>query len=77
MVVNHTLRKQFCQINKNILLVSMQKNSFVVPTKYFSISIKFWLLKQNVSLGQQNFLSGQQKKFCCINFFQCRSSKSR
>ena len=59
---HYTLRKQFCQINKIILLVFMQKNSFVVPKKHFSISIKFWLLKQNV-------LSGQQKKFCCINFF--------
>ena len=54
----------------------MQQNSFVVPTKHFSISIKFWLLKQNVLLGQQNVLSGQQnvlsgqqKKFFCINFF--------
>ena len=57
-----TLRKQFCQINKNILLVLMQQNSFVEPRKHFAISIKFWLLKQNV-------LSGQQKKFCCIHFF--------
>ena len=40
----------------------MQQNNFVVRTKHFAISIKFWLLKQNV-------LSGQQKKFCCINFF--------
>ena len=64
-----TLRKQFCQINKNILLVFMRQNSFVVPTKHFAISIKFWLLKQNVSLGQQNVLSIQQKMFCCIHFF--------
>ena len=56
------LGKQFCQINKNILLVFMPKISFVVPTKHFAISFKFWILKQNV-------LSGQQKKFCCINFF--------
>ena len=35
----------------------MQQNYFFVPTKHFAISIKFWLLKQNV-------LSGQQKKFC-------------
>ena len=27
------------------------------------------LLKQNVLLRQQNILSGQQKKFCWINFF--------
>ena len=54
----------------------MQQNSFVVPTKPFSISIKFWLLKKNILLrqrnalsGQQNVLSGQQKKFCCIHFF--------
>ena len=46
----------------------MQQNYFVVPTKRFAISIKFWLLKQNVLLVQQNVLSGQQKKFCCINF---------
>ena len=39
----------------------MQQNSFVVPTKHFAISIKFWLLKQNVLLGQENLLSGQQK----------------
>ena len=45
-----TLRKQFSQINKNILLVFIRQNSFVVPTKNFSISIKFWLLKQNVLL---------------------------
>ena len=45
------------------------KNSFVVPTKIFAISIKFWLLKQNVLLGQQNVLSGKHKKFCCIHFF--------
>ena len=51
-----TLRKQFCQINKNILLVFMQQNSFFEPTKHFAISIKFWLLKQNVLLGQQNVL---------------------
>ena len=56
------LRKQFCRINKNILLIFMQQNSFVVPTKNFAILIKFWLLKQNVLLGQQ-------RKFCCINFF--------
>ena len=61
-----TLRKQFCQINKNILLVFMQQNSFVVITKHFRISTKFWLLKQNV-------LSGQQKKFCCINLFLSES----
>ena len=54
-----TLRKQFFQINKNIFLVFMQQNSFVVPTKHFAISIKFWLLKQNVLLEQQkkSFLS--------------------
>ena len=40
----------------------MQQNSFVVSKKPFAISIKFWLLDQNV-------LSAQQKKFCCINFF--------
>ena len=39
----------------------MQQNAFVALTKHFAISIKFWLLKQNVLLGQQN-------KFCCINF---------
>ena len=39
----------------------MQQNSFVAPTKYFDISMKFWLLKQNVSLGQQNVLSVQKK----------------
>ena len=50
----------------------MQQNSFVVPTKHFSISIKFSLLKQNVLLGEKNVLSGQQQKFCCIHFFsQC------
>ena len=69
LILETTLRKQFCQINKNILLVFMQQNSFAVPTKHFAISIKFWLLKQNVWLGQQNVLSGQQKMFCCINFF--------
>ena len=63
------LRKQFCQINKNILLVFMQQNYFVVPTKHFVISIKFMLLKQNVLLGQQNVLSGQKKKFRCRNVF--------
>ena len=63
-----TLRKQFCQINKNIFLVFMQQNSFVVPTKHFTVSIKFWLLEQNVLL-QQNILSGQQKNVCCIHFF--------
>ena len=57
-----TLRKQFCRINKNILLLFMQQNSFIVPKKHFAISMKFWLLTQNV-------LSGQQKKFCCIHFF--------
>ena len=47
----------------------MKQNSFVVPKKHFTISIKFWLLKQYVLLGQKNVLSGQQKNFCCINFF--------
>ena len=47
----------------------MQQNSFVVSTKHFVISIKFWLLEQNV-------LSGQQKKFCCINFFLSAYSSS-
>ena len=37
---------------KTILLVFMQQNSFVVSTKHFAISIKFWLLKQNILLGQ-------------------------
>ena len=46
----------------------MQQNSFVVPTKHFAISIKFWLLEKNALLGQQNILSAQQKKFCCIHF---------
>ena len=63
-----TLRKQFCQINKTILLLFMQQNYFVVPTKHFAISLKFWLLEQNALLGQQNVLSAQQKKFCCIYF---------
>ena len=40
----------------------MQQNSFVVPTKHFAISNKFWLLERNVLLGQQ-------KKFCCIHYF--------
>ena len=31
----------------------MQQNSFVVPAKNFTISIEFWLLKQNVLLGQK------------------------
>ena len=56
-------------MNKTILLVFMQRNSFVVPKKHFAISIKFCLLEQNALLGQQNVLSAQQKKFCCINFF--------
>ena len=64
----YSLRRQFFRINKNILLVFIQQNSFIVPTKHFAISIKFWLLKQNVLLGQPNFFSGQQNKFCCINF---------
>ena len=46
----------------------MQQNSFIEPTNHFAISIKFWLLQQNVLLGQQNALSGQQKKFCCIKY---------
>ena len=36
--------------NKNILWVFMQQINFVVPTKNFDMSIKFWLLKQNVWL---------------------------
>ena len=56
-----TLRKPFCKMNKNILLVLMHQNSFVAPTKYFAKSIKFWLI-------QQNFLLEQQQKFCCIHF---------
>ena len=40
----------------------MQQNSFLVPTKNFAISIKFWLLKQNVLLEQK-------KTFYCIHFF--------
>ena len=45
-------------------VLSNQQNYFVgiYATKHFAISIKFFLLKQNV-------LSGQQKKFRCINFF--------
>ena len=68
-ITETTLRTQFYQINKNILLVFMQQNSFLVPTKHFATLIEFWLLKQNVLSGQQNFFSGQQKKFCHIHFF--------
>ena len=39
----------------------MQQNYFVVPTKHFTVLIKFWLLEQNVLLGEQ-------KNFCCMNF---------
>ena len=58
----HTLRKQSYQINKNLLLVFMQQNYFVLMTKNFAKSIKSWLFQQNVLLGQQiNF-------FCMIFF---------
>ena len=56
-------------MNKNILLVFMQQNSFVVLTKSIVKLIKFWLFKQN-------FLSGQQKKFC-IHFFLSDSLRKR
>ena len=59
------LRKKFCQINKNILLLFRKQIFFVAPTKHFSKSIKFMLLKQN-------FLLRQQQKFSQINFFSVR-----
>ena len=40
----------------------MQQNYFFVSTKNFAISMKFWLLKRNVLLGQH-------KTFCWIHFF--------
>ena len=40
----------------------MQQNSFVAPSKHIDKSIKFWLFKQNVLLGQQT-------EFCCKHFF--------
>ena len=45
------------------------KNSFVLPTKHFSILIKFWLLKQNVLLGQQNFFQHNKNSFVAYIFF--------
>ena len=65
-----TLRKQFFIINKNILLVFMQQNYFVVPTKYFSKSIKFWLFEQDVLLGQKKSF------FACIFLAVLFSNKS-
>ena len=41
------------KINKNIFLVFMQQNPVGVLTKPFVKSIKFWLFKQNVLLGQK------------------------
>ena len=45
--------KKVLSIQKNILLVFMQQNSIVVPTKFFIKSIKFWLFQQSSLLGQQ------------------------
>ena len=41
----------------------MQQKSFVLPTKHFTKSIKFWLFKINVLLVQKNALLEQQKSF--------------
>ena len=57
-----TLRKQFCQINKNILLEFMQPNSFVVPTKIMCYIIQ-------ILVAQTKFFVRTTKKVFLHTFF--------
>ena len=45
----------------------MKQNSFVIPTKHFAESMKFWLFEQNVLLGKQ--------KKCRLHFFLMYTQK--
>ena len=48
----------------------MQQNYFVLPTKHCAKSMKFWLFKENFSLGQQtNFLVHTYFFQCIYKFF--------
>ena len=74
-LIESTLRKQFCQIKKNILLVFMQQNSFVVAAKHFAIHAE----KRSVKLTGSSVLiwttwlfSKFYQKLSLINRFSVR-----